>query len=234
MTTIFSLRDLGQFNTLDIYGSISGKDIDASNTLSADCAESELITAEKKIHALEMKIESLRNSIELVKQDGINEGKLRAQSELEEQYASLRLKENELIAQFSLLKQLSEVIDTSVGNVRDHFLSECYEIVFSAVLAIIGHDYSYADHRVTSMIETHLDKITTTQASILCVSPTDYRVLVANHDLMALLPKQLRLEELTQLQHGDILIKSAAGELDHRLQIKIEQFKNMLIEHAVE
>lgn len=208
--------------------------MDASNTLSVDSAESELITAEKKIQALEIKIESLINNLELVKQDGFNEGKLRAQAELEEQYASLRLKENELTAQFSLLKRLSEVIDTSVDNVRDDFLRECYEIVFSAVLAIIGHDYSHADHRVTSMIETHLDKITTTQASILCVSPTDYRVLVANHDLMALLPKQLRLEELTQLQPGDILIKSAAGELDHRLQVKIQQFKNMILEHAVE
>lgn len=234
MTTIYSLRDLGQLKTLDIYGSISDKDMDASNTLSADSAESELITAEKKIQALEINIKSLINNLELVKQDGFNEGKLRAQAELEEQYASLRLKENELTAQFSLLKRLSKVIDTSVDNVRDDFLRECYEIVFSAVLAIIGHDYSHADHRVTSMIETHLDKITTTQASILCVSPTDYRVLVANHDLMALLPKQLRLEELTQLQPGDILIKSAAGELDHRLQVKIEQFKNMILEHAVE
>lgn len=234
MTTVYSPHDLDKLKTHDVYGLTSECVSRESDSLSVLAVDSELVIAKEKIQELEKTVSNLKDNIETIKKDSYLQGKLFAQTELENKYSSSVIKEKELMAQLCFLSQLTETINSSIDSILDDFRCECYEIVFSAVLAIIGYNCSDADHRVTSLIESHLDKIKSSKSTVLSVSPMDYRVLVENLELMSLLPKQVRVEELTQLGPGDILIKSADGELDYRLQVKIEQFKSLIVEHALE
>ncbi|MCP4469637.1 MAG: hypothetical protein GY815_02935 [Gammaproteobacteria bacterium] len=170
---------------------------------------------------LETELEALR--LEIERQDESKDYQLGLESGREEAQAGLKAERESMTAVLESIHEqgqqyLQQLEETNV------------EVIFAAVSKMVARVAGDADY-LRDLVSEQLKQVKSPDSVVVRVAPADHQALTGQEDAGANnLTGSLRFVPDDHIQFGGCIVEAERGGLDARLEIQLQQFKEMLLD----